>query len=51
MKLITTKEFNCDTCYGKGWLFYGGNDDYNIDPCQCNPDSDFDGSLFLGEAD
>ena len=51
MKLITTTQFNCDTCNGKGWLFYGGNDDYNIDPCQCNPNSDFDGSLFLGEAD
>ncbi len=40
-----------DTCYGKGWLFYGGNEDYNVEPCDCNLNSDFDGSLFLKEND
>ena len=46
MKMIKTIQFDCDTCYGKGWLFYGGNEDYNVEPCDCNPNSDFDGSLF-----
>jgi hypothetical protein len=46
MKVIHTLSFDCDTCYGKGWLFYGGNEDYNVEPCDCNPNSDFDGSLF-----
>jgi hypothetical protein len=51
MKVIKTLEFDCDTCYGKGWLFYGGNEDYNVEPCDCNPTSDFDGSLFVKEQD
>ena len=51
MKTIHTLAFDCDTCYGKGWLFYGGNEDYNVEACDCNPNSIFDGSLFLKEND
>ena len=51
MKTIHTLAFDCDTCYGKGWLFYGGAEDYNVEPCDCNPNSIFDGSLFLKEND
>ncbi len=35
MKLYQTLTFDCSTCYGKGYLFYGDNEDYNIDPCDC----------------
>ena len=51
MKLIQTLSFDCSACYGKGYVYYGGNEDWNIETCDCNP-NDFDGSLFLiGEQD
>ena len=51
MKVIHTLSFDCSACYGKGYLYYGGAEDWNIEPCSCNP-NDFDGSLFLiGEQD
>ena len=28
----------CDTCLGYGVVFYGNNDDYNVEPCQCVAD-------------
>ncbi len=30
---------NCDTCYGQGWLYYGNEDTYDLEPCFCNPES------------
>jgi len=27
---------SCQTCYGQGWLYYGNEEDWNIDPCECN---------------
>lgn len=35
MKMYQTLSFDCSTCYGKGYLFYGDNNDYSIDPCDC----------------
>lgn len=26
---------DCDTCHGKGVVFFGDNEDYHIDPCEC----------------
>jgi hypothetical protein len=25
-----------DECYGKGWLYYGNNDDFDVYACECN---------------
>ena len=25
----------CDTCSGRGVIFYGDNEDYHIEPCEC----------------
>ena len=25
----------CDTCSGKGIIFYGDDSDYHIEPCEC----------------
>jgi hypothetical protein len=25
-----------DLCYGKGWLYYGDEDNFDIAPCDCN---------------
>jgi hypothetical protein len=51
MKMIKTLQFDCGLCHGTGWLFYGGNEDWNIDPCDCNPDSVDLGIFATGEAD
>ena len=29
---------DCDTCYGKGLVFIGDNNDYNVEPCECVSD-------------
>ena len=26
---------DCDTCYGRGVIFYGDSNDYHIEPCEC----------------
>jgi hypothetical protein len=26
---------DCDTCSGRGHIFYGDNEDYAIEPCEC----------------
>ena len=50
MKLIQTLSFDCSMCYGKGYVYYGGAEDWNIDPCDCQQEND--GSLFTnGEND
>jgi len=28
---------NCEMCYGYGWLFYGNENAYDVETCQCNP--------------
>jgi len=29
------KSIDCDTCSGRGHIFYGDNEDYAIEPCEC----------------
>ena len=29
------QRINCDECYGHGVIFYGDNDDYAVEPCEC----------------
>ncbi len=36
MKRAIEEIISCDFCYGKGWLYYGNEDNYNVDPCECN---------------
>ena len=31
------ERINCDECHGNGIIFYGDNDDYGIEPCECSP--------------
>jgi hypothetical protein len=32
----------CDECNGAGFLFYGSDEDYSVEPCSCIPaDEDF----------
>jgi len=26
---------NCDECYGHGVIFYGDDNDYGVEPCEC----------------
>jgi hypothetical protein len=26
---------DCDTCYGNGHIFFGDDNDYHIEPCEC----------------
>ena len=26
----------CDLCYGKGWLYVGNNEDFEVYTCECN---------------
>ena len=32
------ERFDCDTCRGYGVVFYGDENDYNVEPCQCVAD-------------
>ena len=32
MKTLTA---NCGTCYGKGYLYYGDEETFDIEPCDC----------------
>ena len=29
------ERINCDECHGHGVIFYGDNDDYGVEPCEC----------------
>ena len=35
MKMYQTISFTCGTCHDKGYVFYGDNDDYGVEPCEC----------------
>ena len=37
MKELYTKILECKTCWGKGWLYYGDNENYDVCACDCNP--------------
>jgi hypothetical protein len=32
MKMYQTLGYDCGTCHGRGYVFYGNNEDYTIDP-------------------
>jgi len=31
----SVEQINCDECYGHGVIFYGDNDNYSVEPCEC----------------
>ncbi len=33
--MYQTLGYDCSTCHGRGYVFYGDNEDYTIDPCEC----------------
>lgn len=35
MKLIKTLSFPCETCNETGYVFWGDNNDYDVEPCDC----------------
>jgi hypothetical protein len=35
MKMYQTLKFDCSACSGRGYVFYGDNEDYAIEPCEC----------------
>jgi hypothetical protein len=37
MKELYTQIFECDTCNGQGWQFFGNETDYDVEACECNP--------------
>ena len=37
MKELYTQIFECDTCLGQGWQFFGNETDYDVEACECNP--------------
>jgi hypothetical protein len=47
-QLIETLAENCEECGGAGFIFFGDENNYDVEPCDCVDD----GSLFLnGEND
>jgi hypothetical protein len=35
MKMYQTLSYKCSPCGGRGYVFYGDNEDYTIEPCEC----------------
>ena len=33
--MYQTLKYKCDSCYDEGYVFYGDNYDYSIEPCEC----------------
>lgn len=31
----SVETIDCDNCYGSGHIFYGDNEDYHVEPCEC----------------
>lgn len=31
----SVERINCDECYGHGVIFYGDDETYDIEPCEC----------------
>ena len=31
----TLTRINCDECHGHGVIFWGNNEDYDVEPCEC----------------
>ena len=41
MKELYTQILECETCNGKGWVFFGNAKEYDVESCECNPLSFF----------
>jgi len=39
IKSLLDEILNCEMCFGQGYLYYGNDEMYDIEPCQCNPES------------
>lgn len=35
MKMYQTLDYKCDSCHSVGYVFYGDNEDYSVEPCEC----------------
>lgn len=35
MKMYQTLDYKCGACNSIGYVFYGDNEDYSIEPCDC----------------
>lgn len=35
LTLIKTLKFDCDTCNGHGYIYWGNAEDYDVEPCDC----------------
>ena len=35
MKMYQTLGYDCSACDSRGYVFYGDNEDYSIEPCDC----------------
>ncbi len=35
MKMYQTLKYKCSSCKDEGYVFFGDNDDYSIEPCEC----------------
>ncbi len=39
MKSLLDEIKNCLTCFGNGWLYYGDEENFDLEACSCNPES------------
>jgi hypothetical protein len=37
MKELYTQILECEDCNGQGWLYFGNNENYDVECCNCNP--------------
>ena len=35
LTLYKTLKFDCSQCQGEGYLYWGNNEDYDVEPCEC----------------
>lgn len=50
IKRLLEEISNCDTCFGNGYLYYGDEETFDVEPCLCNPES-LEHQLFGKEAE
>jgi len=31
----SVEQINCDECYGHGVIFYGDENNFDVEPCEC----------------
>jgi hypothetical protein len=39
MDMETVNPRTCQLCGGKGYLYYGDNEEYDIEPCDCKKET------------